>query len=284
MSIRTTLVCTTLTLLLLAGHATAAKPATPPVAPAPTTPKAPDATKPADAKTPEAPKAAATESVVYAIISTSEGDIALELDAAKAPITVANFVKYAEKGHYDGTIFHRVMKGFMIQGGGFLPDMTEKPTDPPIKNEFTNKLSHKRGTIAMARRGGRNNVDSATSQFFINVVDNDETSRNNLDAPQSDGAGYAVFGKVIAGMDVVDRIRNTPTGSAMNPKAPGNQRAAFTDVPVKPITINSVKKVSKSEAEKLVKPTAPTAPTAPAPANSPAPAPASEPASPTAPK
>ena len=278
MSIRSTLVCTALALTFFAGLAAAQPGTAPATTPAPTVPKAPDAGKPADVKAPEATKAAATEWLVYMILSTSEGDIALELDAAKAPITVANFVAYAEKGHYDGTIYHRVIKDFMIQGGGFAPDMSEKPTDAPIKNEFTNKLSHKRGTIAMARKGGSPAaVDSATSQFFINVDNNDGSVKYNLDRPQSDGGGYAVFGKVIAGMEVVDKIRMTTTGSAPNPAAPTNPRAAFTDVPVQPVTINSVKKVSKADAEKLINAAAPAAPAAPA-------VPAPAPASPAAPK
>ncbi|MBX9736801.1 MAG: peptidylprolyl isomerase [Phycisphaerales bacterium] len=269
MSIRTTLVCTALALTLCAG-ASIAKPAAP-TPPAPTAPKVTEPAKPADPKAPDAatkPVAAAT--MVYAIISTTEGDIALELDAAKAPITVANFVSYTEKGHYDGTIFHRVISDFMIQGGGHIADMTEKPTDAPIKNEFTNGLSHKRGTIAMARKGGSPAmVDSATAQFFINVSDNDGSVKYNLDKPQSDGGGYAVFGKVIAGMDVVDKIRTAPTGNAPNPRDRNNPRLAIQNVPVKTVTINSVKKVSKADAEKLIKPAAapvaPTAPAAPAP-------------------
>jgi len=139
-------------------------------------------------------------------LATSEGDIVLELDRAKAPQTVDNFLAYVRSGHFDGTIFHRVIPGFMIQGGGFTPDMTQKPTRPPIPLESRNGLSNARGTVAMARTVVPN---SATAQFFINARDNDF-----LDAAKSrDGNGYAVFGKVGTGMDVVDKIQNVPTGT-----------------------------------------------------------------------
>ena len=138
------------------------------------------------------------------LLATSLGDITLQLDPEKAPKTVANFLDYVKAGHYDGTVFHRVMDGFMIQGGGFTPDMMQKPTKAPIPLESRNGLKNERGTVAMART---NVPDSATSQFFINVVDN-----AMLDQPNSrDGNGYAVFGKVVAGMDVVDRIRKVET-------------------------------------------------------------------------
>jgi peptidyl-prolyl cis-trans isomerase A (cyclophilin A) len=149
-------------------------------------------------------------------LATSEGDIVVQLDAAKAPKSVENFVAYVKAGHYNGTVFHRVINNFMIQGGGMTADLKEKPTRPPIPLEARNGLNNDRGTIAMARTPDPN---SATAQFFINVKDN-----NFLNAAQSqDGNGYAVFGKVISGMDVVDKIRAVPT-------APG-------DVPVKPVTI-----------------------------------------------
>ena len=143
-----------------------------------------------------------------AAIETSMGTITLELDDAKAPETVANFVKYAKDGHYDGTIFHRVIDGFMIQGGGFTKDMNQKETRKPIRNEAMNGLKNVRGTIAMARTMV---VDSATSQFFINLVDN-----NFLDfqSPTPQGFGYAVFGKVTDGMSVVDAIAKVKTGFA----------------------------------------------------------------------
>jgi peptidyl-prolyl cis-trans isomerase A (cyclophilin A) len=138
---------------------------------------------------------------------TSAGDIVLELDREKAPKTVDNFVQYVKAGHYDGTIFHRVIPGFMIQGGGMKPDLSEKPTRPPIPLESRNGLLNLAGTVAMART---NDPNSATSQFFINVADNAFLDQAN----SRDGNGYAVFGKVIAGMDVVDKIKAVPTKSA----------------------------------------------------------------------
>ena len=143
-----------------------------------------------------------------ASIETSMGTISLELDDTKAPETVANFVQYAKDGHYDGTIFHRVIDGFMIQGGGFTKDMNQKPTRQPIRNEAMNGLKNSRGTIAMARTMV---VDSATSQFFINLVDNDFL---NFQSPTPQGFGYAVFGKVTDGMSVVDAIAKVKTGVA----------------------------------------------------------------------
>lgn len=140
------------------------------------------------------------------LLNTSMGDIVIELDAAKAPKTVENFVQYVKDGHYDGTVFHRVIPDFMIQGGGMSTDMKEKATRPPIPLESRNGLKNDRGTVAMARTSVPN---SATSQFFINVKNNDF-----LNAAQSpDGNGYAVFGTVVSGMDVVDKIRAVPTGS-----------------------------------------------------------------------
>jgi cyclophilin family peptidyl-prolyl cis-trans isomerase len=139
------------------------------------------------------------------LMKTSKGDITIELFADKAPLTVANFLSYVDDKFYDGTIFHRVIKGFMIQGGGHLPDMTEKPTKAPIKNEATNRLSNTRGTIAMARMP---EPHSATAQFFINHVNN--PGLDHKDTSEA-GYGYCVFGKVIDGLDVVDIIANTPT-------------------------------------------------------------------------
>ncbi|MBC8058650.1 MAG: peptidyl-prolyl cis-trans isomerase [Rhizobiales bacterium] len=153
-------------------------------------------------------------------LATSAGDIVIELDAAKAPKTVDNFVQYVKAGHYNGTVFHRVIPNFMIQGGGMTADMKEKTTRAPIVLESKNGLTNVRGSVAMARTGEPN---SATSQFFINVNDN-----ARLDAANArDGNGYAVFGKVVSGMEVVDKIRAVPTGS----KGPHN------DVPDAPITI-----------------------------------------------
>ena len=138
-------------------------------------------------------------------MSTSMGDIVLELYPDKAPKTVENFLQYVGDKHYDGTIFHRVMDGFMIQGGGFTADMQQKPTRNPVPLEATNGLKNDRGTIAMARTS---NPNSATAQFFINVVNN-----AMLNAPNPDGYGYTVFGKVIQGMDTVDKIKGVATGN-----------------------------------------------------------------------
>ena len=159
-----------------------------------------------------------------ATIETSRGAITLELDDAKAPVTVANFLDYAKAGHYDGTIFHRVIDGFMIQGGGFTKAMDQKPTKAPIKNEAANGLLNKRGTIAMARTMV---VDSATSQFFINLVDNDFL---NFRAPTPQFFGYAVFGKVTDGMDVVDKIAKVKTGNS----------GMHQNVPEEPVVIKKV--------------------------------------------
>lgn len=140
-------------------------------------------------------------------LHTNHGVIKLELDAAKAPKTVENFLNYVKKGHYDGTVFHRVINGFMIQGGGFEPGLKQKPTDAPIDNEANNGLKNDTYTIAMART---NNPHSATAQFFINVNDNDFL---NHSSPTPQGWGYAVFGKVVEGQDVVDKIKGVKTGN-----------------------------------------------------------------------
>ena len=140
-------------------------------------------------------------------LETSMGDIVIELDDEKAPKTAANFRQYVEEGHYDGTIFHRVMDGFMIQGGGYDANMVEKKTRAPIENEAFNGLGNKKYTLAMART---NDPHSATAQFFINVKDNDFL---NFRAPAGQGWGYAVFGRVVEGTDVVDKIKGVPTGS-----------------------------------------------------------------------
>lgn len=159
-----------------------------------------------------------------ATIETSMGSITVELDDVKAPITVKNFLDYAASGHYDGTIFHRVIDGFMIQGGGFTRDMNQKATGAPIRNEAMNGLKNKRGTIAMARTMV---VDSATSQFFINLVDNDFL---DFTAPTQQGFGYAVFGKVTDGLDVVDSIGKVKTGFA----------GPHQNVPEEPVVIRKV--------------------------------------------
>lgn len=162
---------------------------------------------------------AAQSNAPVVVIATSLGDITVALDAAKAPLSVENFLAYVKAGHYDGTIFHRVIKGFMVQGGGMTPDMSEKPTRPPIKNEAANGLKNERGTLAMARTA---QVDSATSQFFINTG----TNNGFLDHKVRD-YGYAVFGKVVGGMNIVDKIEGVKT-------QPG-------DVPVEPVIIKSIR-------------------------------------------
>jgi len=140
-------------------------------------------------------------------LKTSEGDITLELDEEKAPVSVTNFLQYLDAGHYVGTIFHRVIDGFMVQGGGYDLSHTKKPTQPPIQNEAANGLKNERGTVAMARTS---EVDSATAQFFINVADNAFLDHRDITVQ---GYGYAVFGRVVDGMDVVDRIKSLPTGA-----------------------------------------------------------------------
>ena len=161
---------------------------------------------------------------VIATVETSLGDIELSLDVAKAPITVSNFVAYVKAGHYDGTVFHRVIDGFMIQGGGFTEDMRQKETKAPIRNEAANGLKNARGTIAMARTMI---VDSATCQFFINLKDN---AFLDYRAPNPRMFGYAVFGHVTKGMDVVDKIAKVRTGF----------KGMHQDVPVEPVTIKKV--------------------------------------------
>jgi cyclophilin family peptidyl-prolyl cis-trans isomerase len=158
------------------------------------------------------------------IIDTSMGPIKVELFQDKAPGTVKNFLQYADDKHYDGTVFHRIIKDFMIQGGGLDQKMSEKPTRPPIKNESYNNVSNARGTIAMARKP---DPDSATCQFFINVVDNSRLDKANF----SDKVGYCVFGRVIEGMDVADKIRAVPTGT--------------NNVPATQVLIKSVRRTDK---------------------------------------
>lgn len=225
-----TLLTTVLALTTVAAAQDAAKPA------APAAPTAP-----------AAPAAPAEDKVVFVKLATSKGDIILELNETKAPLSVANFVQYVKDGHYDGTTFHRVIGNFMIQGGGFTPDMKQKDTRAPIKNEWKNGLKNTRGTISMARTSV---ADSATSQFFINVVDN-----GGLDLPR-DGAAYAVFGRVIGGMDVVDAIRNVRTGI----------KGGMRDVPVEDVMITKASMLTADEAKAAAaaKPAAPTTPAAPA--------------------
>jgi len=189
-----------------------------------------------------APSAPTTSAAtVYVSMTTSKGVIYLELNAAKAPISTENFVNYTKEGFYNGTIFHRVIKTFMIQGGGFTADMKQKTTKAPISNEWQNGLPNSRGAISMART---NEPNSATSQFFINTVDN-----KMLDQPRG-GAAYAVFGKVIKGMDVVDAIAAVPTG----------QSSGMGDVPKTVVTIEKMEILAGAPAMD-----APAAPATPAP-------------------
>jgi len=160
------------------------------------------------------------------LMSTNAGDVRVELFSDKAPVTVKNFLTYVEDKFYDGLIFHRVIAGFMIQGGGFDPNMQQRATRSPIKNEAANGLKNKIGTLSMART---NVVDSATAQFFINVKDNDFLDHRNT---SPDGFGYAVFGQVIDGLDVVRKIENVKTGN----------RGLHQNVPVEPVVIHSVRR------------------------------------------
>jgi peptidyl-prolyl cis-trans isomerase B (cyclophilin B) len=157
----------------------------------------------------------------YVLLETSAGNLRLELDDARAPASVANFLEYVRKGHYDGTVFHRVIKGFMIQGGGFERGMKQKPTGAPIANEAANGLKNRRYTLAMARTS---DPHSATAQFFVNTVDNDFLDHT---APSAQGWGYAVFGRVVGGTEVIDAIEQVRTG-----------RSGFhNDVPVEDVVI-----------------------------------------------
>lgn len=160
-------------------------------------------------------------------LTTSQGPIVIELDEAKAPVSVANFLSYVDAGHYDGTIFHRVINDFMIQGGGFTRDMKQKPTQAPIKNESTNGLKNDNYTVAMARTGVR---DSATAQFFINVKDN---AFLNYSGESPQGWGYAVFGKVVEGQETVDKIRRVRTATT----------GGHQDVPMEPVVIEKAERL-----------------------------------------
>lgn len=198
---------------LLAALLLAALPAaaTPPAAPLP------DAA-PVPAEAPPSPRV---------LLVTSLGEILVELDAAAAPRTVENFLAYAREGHYNGTVFHRVVPGLLVQAGGFTPDLQPKPVRAPIPNEAGNGLANRRGTLAAARERGVS--DSATSQFFINLADNPALDRQPGDTPYT--AGYAVFGRVVQGLEVVDRIAAVPTGA----------QGPFSGwVPVTPVVIERV--------------------------------------------
>ena len=168
-------------------------------------------------------KTASKNAVV--VVKTNLGSFRVELDAAHAPLTVENFLKYVDDKFYDGTVFHRVIGNFMVQGGGFTAELQQKPTRAPVKNEANNGLSNVRGTIAMARTS---DPDSATAQFYVNVVDNPALNAG------ARGAGYAVFGKVVSGMEVVDKIKSVPTG--VSPKN------GMPNVPVEPVVIESIRR------------------------------------------
>ena len=193
-----------------------------PAAPAP---PSPDANSPQTQQNPVEPNKITQEPKMIKL-ETTKGDIIIEVNETAAPVTSANFLKYVQDGFYDGTIFHRVIPGFMIQGGGFNPDMTQKPTRAPIVNEAKNGLKNDRGTLAMART---NNPNSATAQFFVNHINNDFL---NYSGPRN--PGYAVFGKVTEGMDVVDEIAKVQTSS----------KGPYQDVPVEPVLIKSAKIVN----------------------------------------
>ncbi len=183
-------------------------------------------------------QAANNDAFPVVTLHTSHGEVVLQLDRARAPLTVANFIRYVDSGFYTDTIFHRVIPGFMAQGGGFTADFKERDTEQPIANESGNGLSNRRGTIAMART---NNPHSATAQFFINLADN-----QRLD-PNSRSWGYTVFGKVISGMEVIDQVAEIPTGPA------GPFRS---DVPSTTVTIKSAKVLRNAEdtSKKAVQP------------------------------
>ncbi len=198
--------------------------------PAPTTDKSKDAPAPAPA----------AEKLVYVRMSTTQGDMVFELNNEKAPISTANFLSYVDSGFYNGTIFHRVMVDFMIQGGGFTKDGKQKATSAPIQNEWKNGLKNTKYTLAMARRGDRKpndeTVNSATSQFFINTGEN-----ASLDMKQPDGGAYAVFGKVVEGTDVVDKIRSAKI--TQDPRGEPSK-------PLEPVEITSAVRLTKEQAAK----------------------------------
>jgi peptidyl-prolyl cis-trans isomerase A (cyclophilin A) len=210
----------------------------PPAAPAPAAP---------------APQAPAATGPVFVLLETSGGKILLELDPAKAPVSVENFLGYVRGGFYDNTVFHRVVPNFVVQGGGFSAEMVQKQTKAPIKNEWTNGLKNAKGTISMARTSDPN---SATSQFFLNLKDNAALDGAN-------GPGYAVFGKIVAGMDVLDAMGKVRTAPKEVTDFTGTKRI-FPDVPAEPLTMVSAKEVPAEEAAKMVEAAKAIAPAAPA--------------------
>ena len=195
---------------------------------------------------------------VFVRFATTKGDLLLELDPAKAPISVENFVKYVKDGYYDGTVFHRIVPGFVVQGGGFDLALVQKQTRPPIKNEWTNGLKNAKGTISMARMPS---PDSATSQFFLNLKDNPALDGAN-------GPGYAVFGKIVVGLDALDAMGKAPTTRREVTDQSGTKRF-FSDVPAEDIKLTKASIVEPAEAAAMIeaaKAAAPAAGAAPAPA------------------
>ena len=178
---------------------------------------------------------------MFVAIATSKGDILLELDPVKAPVSVANFMSYVKKGFYDNTVFHRIVPGFVVQGGGFDGALVQKKTDAPIKNEWRNGLKNARGTISMARTAA---PDSATSQFFLNLKDNPALDGAN-------GPGYAVFGRIVVGLDVLDAMGAAPT-ARKEVTVEGGQKAIFSDVPAESITMVSAKEIDGAAAEAMM--------------------------------
>ena len=212
----------------------------------------------APAQAPAAAPAPAPAGTVFVRISTSKGDMLLELDAVKAPISVDNFMKYVKGGFYDGTVVHRIVPGFVVQGGGFDQAMVQKQTNPAIKNEWKNGLKNGRGTISMARLPS---PDTATSQFFLNLKDNPALDGAN-------GPGYAVFGRIVVGLDVLDAMGASPTMSKEVTDQAGRKQV-FSDVPVEAIVMTKAVEIDAASAASMIeaakaKPTAPAAPAAPA--------------------
>lgn len=199
---------------------------------------APKPPEPAAAPAATAPAATGT---VYVQFETSKGNIVLALDREKAPVSVANFLKYVKSGFYDGTVFHRVVPNFVVQGGGFDGGMVQKKTEPPIKNEWTNGLKNLKGTISMARLPS---PDSATSQFFLNLKDNPALDGAN-------GPGYAVFGKIVAGMDVLAAMGSVRPAPAEVTDGTGTKRL-FPDVPSERMTLTKATEIDAAAAEKMV--------------------------------
>jgi cyclophilin family peptidyl-prolyl cis-trans isomerase len=221
--------------------------------------QAPQEQKPAEAAPAQA--APAANGPVFVSLETSKGTIVLELDPAKAPISVENFMKYVKAGFYDSTAFHRIVPNFVVQGGGFDKELVQKPTNPPIKNEWTNGLKNAKGTISMARLPS---PDTATSQFFLNLKDNPALDGAN-------GPGYAVFGKIVVGMNVLETLGQIRTAPAEGTDQTGTKRM-FSDVPTERVMIVKASEITPEAAAKMIEdakaaaPAAPVAPAAPAPA------------------